>query len=98
MYNMSMKYLKQIAYVLLLVGGLNWGLYGVSGYDLVKIIFGSIPMIANIIYVLVGLSALYLIFSRFRLCVCTKCECSSNTCCSTCSKEPEQKTSEELKS
>lgn len=71
-----MKYLKQIAYVLLLVGGINWGVYGVSGYDVVGVLFGQIPMIANLVYVLVGLSALYIILSRFTLCECKKCACA----------------------
>lgn len=75
-----MKYLKQITYVFVLVGALNWGLYGVSGFDLVEVIFGSVPMIARIVYVLVGLSALYIIVGRFTLCLC-------KGCCNTCSKE-----------
>lgn len=68
-----MKYLKNIAFVLLLIGGLNWGVYGVSGYDLVNVLLGSIPMLANVVYVLVGLSALYIIIARFALCSCDCC-------------------------
>jgi uncharacterized membrane protein YuzA (DUF378 family) len=82
-----MKYLKQIAYVLLLIGGINWGVYGVSGYDVVEVLFGQIPMIANLIYVFVGLSAFYMIISRFTFCECKTCD--SKTCAtssnSTCS-------------
>lgn len=72
-----MKYLKQIAYVLLLIGGLNWGVYGIARYDVVDAIFGQIPMIAGIIYVLVGLSAVYIIINRYILCTCHKESC----CC-----------------
>lgn len=68
-----MKYLKQITYVLVLIGALNWGVYGVLGFDLVGVVFGSIPMIARIVYVLVGLSALYILISRFTLCSCRGC-------------------------
>lgn len=75
-----MKYLKQITYVLLLIGGINWGVYGLSGYDVVNILLGSIPMIANIVYVLVGLSAVYILLNKYGLCACEHRECS-NGCC-----------------
>jgi uncharacterized protein len=67
---------KKIAYILVIIGALNWGLYGISGYDLVDVIFGQIPMIASIVYVLVGLSALLLVFSKHKNC-CSKdaCQC-----------------------
>lgn len=77
-----MKYLKQIAYVLLLIGGLNWGVYGISGYNVVDGLLGSVPMFENIVYLLVGISALYIILNRFVFCSCTSCSCSGDTCCS----------------
>lgn len=49
-----------IALILVIIGGINWGIYGIWGYDLVAIIFSSVAIIARIIYVLVGLSAVYL--------------------------------------
>ena len=57
-----MKTIRTIAYVLTLIGALNWGLVGVAHFDLVAAIFG-IGLIANIIYTLVGISALWLIFA-----------------------------------
>lgn len=57
-----MKMIRKIAYILTLIGALNWGLVGVAQFDLVAAIFG-IGLIANIIYSLVGISALWLIFS-----------------------------------
>ncbi len=57
-----MKTIRTIAYVLTLIGALNWGLVGVAQFDLVAAIFG-IGLIANIIYTLVGISALWLIFA-----------------------------------
>ncbi len=57
-----MKIIRKIAYILTLIGALNWGLVGVAGFDLVAAIFG-IGLIANIIYTLVGISALWLIFA-----------------------------------
>jgi hypothetical protein len=47
------------ALVLVIIGGLNWGLVA-FGFNLVDALFGAIPIIERIIYLLVGLSALYL--------------------------------------
>lgn len=52
--------------VLLIIGGLNWGLVGLMNIDVVAMIFGDGPG-ARIIYLLVGLSALYGIYMAFRM-------------------------------
>jgi len=57
-----MKTLDIIVIILLIIGGLNWGLVGLFGFNLVDFIFVQIPVIARIIYVIVGLAALYQIF------------------------------------
>lgn len=57
-----MKMIDVIAIVLILIGGLNWGLVGFFDVDLVSAIFGQGSAIARIIFALVGLSALYKIF------------------------------------
>ena len=56
-----------IAYVLLVIGGLNWGLIGFFNYDIVAAIFGGDMMAAGarIIYALVGLAALYYLFFKW---------------------------------
>ncbi len=54
-----MKVLTMVAFVLLIVGGLNWGLVGLFQFDLVAAIFGVGSLISNIVYILVGLSAVY---------------------------------------
>ena len=59
---MAMKVLDWISLVLVIVGGLNWGLVGLFSFDLVQAILGSIPALQRIVYVLVGLSALYMIY------------------------------------
>jgi uncharacterized membrane protein YuzA (DUF378 family) len=51
-----------IALVLVIVGGLNWGLVGLLNVDLVELIFGSIPILQRIVYIVVGLAAIYLIY------------------------------------
>jgi len=45
-----------IALILVIVGALNWGLYGLAGMDLIYLLLGSIPILATIVYALVGLS------------------------------------------
>ena len=56
-----------IALILIIVGGLNWLLVGAFNFDLVAKIFGSMSAIARVVYVLVGLSALYVLFSLGKL-------------------------------
>ena len=67
-----MKYLHMVSFILVIVGGLNWGVTAL-GLNVVKLIFGSVPALESLIYILVGLSALYLIFKHPRECkVCAK--------------------------
>lgn len=55
-----------IAYIILIIGGLNWGLVGIFNFNLVSSIFGAYPAVGSIIvYVLVAISALWLIISPF---------------------------------
>lgn len=52
------------AFVLTIIGGINWGLIGIFGFDLVATLFGGTEaIIARIIYSLVGVSAVYLAFA-----------------------------------
>lgn len=57
-----MRTLDVIVAILLVIGGLNWGLVGLFNFNLVNFIFGSLPILERIIYVIVGLAALYQIF------------------------------------
>jgi len=54
-----MKTIDIIVSVLLVIGGLNWGLVGIFNFDLVAKIFGDMSIISRIVYILVGVSALY---------------------------------------
>lgn len=60
---MKMKPMAMTAFILLVVGGLNWGLIGFLNFDLVAAIFGPMSLLSRIIYSLVGISAIYSIFS-----------------------------------
>ena len=53
-----MKYLRYIAYALVLIGALNWGLVGLFGFDLVAAIFGDMTLLTRFIYSIVGISAI----------------------------------------
>ena len=59
----DMKKLDVLAAVLLVVGGLNWGLVGILNFDLVATIFGNSSFLSNTVYAVVGLCALYQVMS-----------------------------------
>ena len=46
------------ALILTIIGGLNWGLVGLFGFDLVAFLFGSMSVLSRIVYILVGASAM----------------------------------------
>lgn len=75
-----MRFYDWIAYVILVLGGINWGIYGVSRlfnkqFDLIAWIFGNgsagglinVPMLGYILYILVGLSGLYAIYTGVKI-------------------------------
>lgn len=64
---MKMSTLDWVAYILVMIGGINWGLVGAFDYNLVDSIFGDGSSIARVVYVLVGLSALYLLATLGRM-------------------------------
>lgn len=59
--------LDWLALILLVVGGLNWGLVGILDFDLVATIFGDMSTIARIVYAVVGLSAIYILLGVGKL-------------------------------
>jgi len=56
-----------IALILVIIGGLNWLLVGLFSFDLVAAIFGSMSAVARIVYVIVGLCAIYLLIISGKL-------------------------------
>lgn len=67
-----MKALHMVALSLLWVGGLNWGLVGLFNYNLVESILGGLGLV-QIVYVLVGLSAVYAAYSHLMTKECRVC-------------------------
>ncbi len=61
-----MRVINLLTQILLIVGGLNWGLVGLLSFDLVAALFGEMSTLSRVIYALVGLSALWQIFVVFR--------------------------------
>jgi uncharacterized membrane protein YuzA (DUF378 family) len=61
-----MRAINLVTLILLIVGGLNWGLVGLFGFDLVAAIFGEMSLLSRIVYTLVGLSALWQIVPLSR--------------------------------
>jgi hypothetical protein len=61
------RMLDRLALALLIIGGVNWGLIGIFQFDLVAFIFGGqAAVISRIIYVLVGISAVWCISLFFK--------------------------------
>ncbi len=61
--------MRKLAWILLIIGGINWGLVGLGGFfggdwNVVNMILGSVPTIEWIVYVLVGLSAIMLMMPK----------------------------------
>lgn len=72
---------SMVAMILVIVGGINWGLVGLGmlmakSWNLVNMIFGTMPKIEAIVYLLVGVAAIMLIFG----CKCKKCAEACGTC------------------
>lgn len=54
--------LNWITQILVIIGAINWGLVGIFNFNLVELIL-QIPLLIDIVYILVGLSGLYAIYS-----------------------------------
>jgi uncharacterized membrane protein YuzA (DUF378 family) len=58
-----------VAWTLVMIGALNWGLVGLFDFNLVEAIFGGWPTLVRVIYVVVGVSALFMLMDS----CCKKC-------------------------
>ena len=63
----SLKIIDWVSLVLVIVGGLNWGLVGALKFDLVEFLLGSIPVLVNVVYILVALASVYLLVISTKL-------------------------------
>jgi uncharacterized membrane protein YuzA (DUF378 family) len=63
----SLNAVDWIAMVLLIIGGVNWGLVGLMNLDVVAAVLGEMTTAARVVYLLVGLAGLYSIYMCIRL-------------------------------
>ena len=75
--------MHKLVSLLLVVGGLNWGLVGLamlftdgSNWNVVNLLLGSWPAVEAVVYVLVGVSAVLGVFG----CKCSKCQAACESC------------------
>jgi uncharacterized membrane protein YuzA (DUF378 family) len=72
-----MKVLHTVTFILIVVGGLNWGLVGAFDFNLVNKLVGDWSMVEKVIYILVGLSAIVEVATHKS--VCKMCAPSSGS-------------------
>ena len=70
-----MKIVHVVAFILLVIGGLNWLLVGLFSWDVGALFGGQAAIISRIIYILVGLSAIWLAVTHNK--DCKGCEASA---------------------
>lgn len=63
---MKPNILDWITWILLIIGALNWGLVGLFNFDLVATILGTMALLSRIVYILVGLAAIYSIITMSK--------------------------------
>jgi len=59
----KMNFIDWLTFILVIVGALNWGLVGAFNFNLVSYIFGDMSTVSRVVYALVGLSAVYALFT-----------------------------------
>ena len=67
-----MKLLETIAFILVIVGGINWGLIALgafagSNWNVVNMILGSWPQVEWLVYLLVGISAVWIFVTKWKM-------------------------------
>jgi len=64
----TIKLLDKSALILLIIGGLNWGLVGLFNIDLVAKLLGADTILSQLIYALIGISAVYIAVNCKKYC------------------------------
>lgn len=59
----SMGFLGWVAFLLVIIGGLNWGLVGFFHFNVVDYLFGASSMVTRVIYCAVGVAAIWSLFT-----------------------------------
>ncbi len=70
---MNAKTLHMVTFLLVVIGGINWGLVGLLNFNLVNLLLGFMPVLEKVVYILVGASAVYLVMGHKNDCkICGK--------------------------
>ena len=56
---MSGKTIHQVTYILVILGGIDLGLMGLFNFSLFNLVFGAWPVVIKVLYILIGISAVY---------------------------------------
>lgn len=64
---MKRNWLDVAALILIIIGGINWGLVGFFNFNLITYCFGTASMISRIIFAIVGLAAVYSLVLFWKL-------------------------------
>ena len=56
-----------LSYILVVVGAISWGLIGLVEWDLLGAVFGTVPWLLQLVYVLIGLSGLWMLYKLFNM-------------------------------
>lgn len=71
--------MKKIAWALVIIGALNWGLVGLGGllgganWNIVNLLFGGVQSLEAVVYLLVGISAVMILFGGCKKCKSGSC-------------------------
>jgi uncharacterized protein len=80
MKGMRLCALHKAAWVLMVVGALNWGLVGIAKMNLVEMLLGGWPMVVRVVYVLVGLSGVAMLMAGKCCMGMGGCACKDEKC------------------
>jgi uncharacterized membrane protein YuzA (DUF378 family) len=64
---MKMSNLDYAAMVFMVIGALNWGLFGAFKFDLVQTVLGTMPWLSQAVYLLIGVSGLYTLYKMMTM-------------------------------
>ena len=64
---MKMNSLQMTSWMLITIGALNWGLVGLLNLNLVEALLGSWPALVSIVYIVIGLAAVYSLWGMFMM-------------------------------
>lgn len=64
---MKMSELDWAAWIFVIIGAINWGLFGLFKLDVVQIVFSTSPYLAKILYLFIGSSGVYWLVKLFRV-------------------------------